>query len=336
MSFEGMPGHDLINVVRDLEPVAAVRDQEAAERRRAYPGLAGAGPPEFGCAEQAGGAWRILSLGAPSPGAARAGLAEHLRGLAGDHDQAVGKELLRLADALEHGRAGDTAPEACPDGRPGGDRDGRPGGMPDGSRGGPERNECTAGPLRFRVVRVPGFARFGDDGPEPARVTDSGEGPAPDPRIDPAAPVGPADAALRRELLGLVPQPGAVPEEERREAAAATEAYPGVVLLPPYFTVMEDRDGLWWPVARGASPQEARDALAHYFRVLVPQDAPAGCAPPSPGELAEYARAADRIDAAGGIEFMACGRRFRIVRLIRMIRVGPDGPEPARPSDEGG
>lgn len=307
MSFEGMPGHDLINVVRDLEPVAAVRDQEAAERRRAYPGLAGAGAAEFGCAEQAGGAWRILSLGAPSPGAARAALAGHLRGAAGGHDPPEAAEMLRLADALADGR-----------------------------RGGPDRNECAAGPLRFRVVRVQGFARFGDDGPEPARVTDSEEGPPPDPRIDPAAPVGPSDAALRRELLGRAPYLEPVPEEERREAAAAIEAYPGVVLLPPYFSVMEDRDGLWRPVGRGGSPQEARDALAHYFRVLTPRDAPPGCPPPSPGELAEYARAADRIDADGGIEFMACGRRFRIVRVIRMVRVGPDGPEPARPSDEDG
>ncbi|TDE35759.1 DUF5954 family protein [Actinomadura sp. 6K520] len=306
MSFEGMPGHDLINVVRDLEPVAAVRDQEAAERARAYPGLVPVGPPEFGCAEQAGGAWRTLSLGAAAPSGARAGLAAHLRGAAAGHDPAVGKEMLLLADALETAR--DT--------------------------GGPERNECAAGPLRFRVVRVPGFARFGADGPEPARVTDAEDG-RPDRRIDPAAPVGPADAALRLELLGLPPAAGPVPEPLRREAASAVRAYPGVVLLPPYFTVMEDRDGQWRPVVGGTGPQGARDALAHHFRVLMPREAPEGGAPPSPGELAEYARAADRIDADGGVEFAACGRLFRIVRVIRTLRVGPDGPEPARPSDEG-
>ncbi|TDC65112.1 hypothetical protein E1200_19015 [Actinomadura sp. GC306] len=316
MSFEGMPGHDVINVGRDLEPVAAVRDQEAAERRRAYPGLVPAGPPEFGCAGQAGGAWRILALGAATPAAARAGLAAHLRGLATGHDAAAGKELLLLADALE------TAGEA----------------------GGPLRTECAAGPLRFRVVRVPGFARFGADGPEPARVTDAEDG-RPDPRIDPAAPVGPADAALRLELLGLPPEAGPVPEARRREAAAAAGAHLGVVLLPPYFAVMEDRDGQWRPVLRAAGPQGARDALARHFRLCMRREAPEGGAPPSPGELAEYARAADRIDAAGtgahgigahgGVEFAACGRLFRIVRVVRALRVGPDGPEPARPSDEG-
>ncbi|TDC52667.1 hypothetical protein E1281_18810 [Actinomadura sp. KC345] len=317
MSFEGMPGHDLINVVRELEPVAAVRDQEAAERRRAYPEIVGVGPPEFGCAEQAGGGWRILSLGALDPGEARVDLAVHLRGIAADHEPAVHKEMLLLADALE---------EAALEGAPGAGEG--------AGQGAPGRNECAAGPLRFRVVRVLGLARFGGDGPEPARVTDGEDGPLLDHPIDPAAPVGPADAALRQELLSAVPAAGTVPDEQRHEAAAAVKEYPGVVLLPPDFTVMEDRDDQWRPITGGTGPQDARDSLAHYFRALLPLDTPEGCAPPSPGELAEYARAADRIDADGGIEFVACGRRFRIVRVIRMIRVGPDGPEPPRRSDE--
>ena len=318
MSFEGMPGHDLINIVKDLEPVAAVRDQEAAERRRAYPQIVGVGPPEFGCAEQAAGGWRLLSLGALDPAEARADLAAHLRGIAAGHEPAVHKEMLLLADALE----ADALAEAALEGTSG------------AAQGAPGRTECAAGPLRFRVVRVLGFARFGGDGPEPARVTDAEDGPLLDHPIDPAAPVGPADAALRLELLGAVPAAGTVPDELRREAATAAEEYPGVVLLPPDFTVMEDRDDQWRPVTGGTGPQDARDSLAHYFRALLPLDTPAGCAPPSPGELAEYARAADRIDADGGIEFVACGRRFRIVRVVRTIRVGPDGPEPARRSDE--
>ncbi|MEU8802195.1 DUF5954 family protein [Spirillospora sp. NPDC048819] len=316
MSFEGMPGHDLINVVRDLEPVAAVRDQEAAERRRAYPEIVGVGPPEFGCAEQAGGAWRILSLGALEPYEARIDLSVHLRDIAGDHEPAVREDMLRLADALEQGAL-------------------EQGGLERAARERADRNECAAGPLRFRIVRVLGFARFGDDGPEPARVTDGEDGPLREFAIDPAAPVGPADAALRLELLGLVPAEGTVPDELRREALSAVKAHPGVVLLPPEFTVLEDRDGQWRPVTGGIGPQDARDSLAHYFRVLLPKAGPEDCGPPpSPGELAEYAEAADRIDADGGVEFVACGRRFRIVHVIRMIRVGPDGPEPARPSDD--
>ncbi|TDD63129.1 hypothetical protein E1293_43525, partial [Actinomadura darangshiensis] len=284
MAFEGMPGHDVINVVRELEPVAAVRDQEAAERRRAFPGLVGTGPPEFGGAEQAGGVWRILRLGALEPCEARADLGVHLREAAAGHDAGVRDEMLRLAGLL--------APE-----------EGEPAVV----------NECAAGPRRYRIVRVLGFARFGDDGPEPARVTDGEYGPLRAFRIDPAAPVGPADAALRQELLGL-------------ESAAGT-AYPGVVLLPPEFDVLEDNDVHWRPIARGNGPRDARAALAYYFRVLLPKATPDGCAPPSPGELAEYARAADRVEAGDGVEFVACGRRFRIAHVVRMIRVGPDGPE---------
>ncbi|WP_433472690.1 DUF5954 family protein [Spirillospora sp. CA-142024] len=305
MAFEGMPGHDVINVVGELEPVAAVRDQEAAERRRAYPQLVGMGPPEFGGAEQAGGVWRILRLGALEPCEARADLGVHLREAAAGHETAVREEMLRLAGLL------------CP-------REDEPAVL----------NECHAGPLRYRIVRVLGFARFGDDGPEPARVTDAEAGPLRSFRIDPAAPVGPADAALRLELLGRGHAARVVPDALRREAAAAVEAHPGVVLLPPQFDVLEDADGRWRPVARGNGPQEARTALAYYFRVLLPKAVPEDCAPPSPGELAEYARAADRVESGNGVEFVACGRRFRIARVTRMIRVGPDGPEPARPSDE--
>ncbi|MFG2091728.1 MULTISPECIES: DUF5954 family protein [unclassified Spirillospora] len=331
MSFEGMPGHDLINVDRDLEPVAAVRDQEAAERRRAYPEIVGVGPPEFGCAEQAGGAWRILSLGALEPGEARVDLSFHLRDIAGDHDPAVRDDMLRLADALDR-----TEFERAGVERAGSERaESERAGSSAAAGGASDRNECAVGPLRFRIVRVLGFARFGADGPEPARVTDGEDGPLRGFAIDPAAPVGPADAALRLELLGLVPAEGTVPERLRREAVTAIRAHPGVVLLPPEFTVLEDRDGQWRPVTGGIGPQDARDSLAHYFRVLLPKAGPGDCGPPpSPGELAEYAEAADRIDADGGVEFVACGRRFRIVHVIRMIRVGPDGPEPARPSDE--
>ncbi|WP_431521586.1 DUF5954 family protein [Actinomadura madurae] len=106
------------------------------------------------------------------------------------------------------------------------------------------------------------------------------------------------------------------------------------MLLPPRFDVLEDRDDHWCPITGGTGPQDARTALAFYFRVLLPKETQEGCAPASPGELAEYARAADRVEAGDGVEFVACGRRFRIVRVTRIVRVGPDGPEPARPSDD--
>ncbi|OLT30562.1 hypothetical protein BJF79_38605 [Actinomadura sp. CNU-125] len=305
MSFEEMAGHDLINVVRDLGPVEAVRDREAAERMLAYPKIIAAGPPEFGLAEQAEGVWRILSLDSMDPYAARIDLAIRLRDGAAKADPAVAAEMRALADLFD--------PEDL---------------------GAPVPGECAVDGRRYRIVRVPPFARLGTDGPEPVRATDVEGGPVDGFRLDPAAPVGPADATLRLELLGLVPDPGSVPDDERAEALAAVRAYPGVVLLPPLFAVVEDRDDHWRPITGGTGPQDARRALSHYFRRTLPRFPPPETPPPSPGELAEYARAADRIDAERGVEFVACGRRFRIARVARMIRVGPDGPEPARESDE--
>ncbi|TDD94772.1 DUF5954 family protein [Actinomadura rubrisoli] len=305
MAFEGMPGYDLINVVRELGPVEAVRDQEAAERMRVYPKIVGAGPPDFGVAEQRGGEWRILTLGAMEPAGARIDLAIHLRETSAGRRACVRREMLAIADRLD--------PEV-------GEAD--------------TGTEFRVGGGRFRIVRTLGFTRFGDDGPEPARATDTEEGPVSSFLIDPTAPVGPAGAALRLELLSLVPAAGTVPEELRREAVAAIRRHPGVVLLPPEFTVVEDLDDRWRPLTGGEGPQDARDALAHYFRVILPRFTPPGMAPPSPGELEEYARAADHVETGRGVEFVACGRRFRVVRVVRMIRVGPDGPEPARPSDE--
>ncbi|WP_242907080.1 DUF5954 family protein [Actinomadura terrae] len=305
MASEGMPGYDLINLVRDLGPVEAVRDQESAERMRVYPKIVGAGPPDFGVAERSGGAWRIRHLGALEPYGARIDLAMHLRHSAGRHERRVRERMLAIADRCD--------PEV-------GEQTGE--------------TDFAVGGLRYRIVRVLGFTRFGEDGPEPARPTDTEEGPLRSFLIDPTAPVGPSDAALRLELLSLLPAAGTVPEAVRREAVAAIREHPGVVLLPPEFTVAEDLDDRWRPLTGGDGPQDARDALAHYFRVILPRHAPGGGPPPSKGELAEYARAADQVDAERGVEFVACGRRFRIVRVVRMVRVGPDGPEPARPSDE--
>ncbi|WP_067457300.1 DUF5954 family protein [Actinomadura macra] len=305
MAIEGMPGYDLINLVRDLGPVEAVRDQEAAERMRVYPKIVGAGPPDFGVAERSAGAWRILHLGAIEPYGARVDLAMHLRRGAGRFERRVRERMLAIAD-----RCDPEVGEAT------------------------TQNDFAAGRCRYRIIRVLGFTRFGDDGPEPVRATDTEEGPLRSFTIDPTAPVGPSDAALRLELLSLVPAAGTVPDGLRREAVTAIRDHPGVVLLPPEFTVVEDLDDRWRPLTGGDGPQDARAALAHYFRVILPRYSPDGAPPPSPGELAEYARAADRVEADRGVEFVACGRRFRIVRVVRMIRVGPDGPEAARPSDE--
>lgn len=307
MAFEGMPGYDLINVVRDLDPVEAVRDQEAAERMRVYPKVVGAGPPDFGCAEQAGGTWRVLSLGAAEPAGARVDLAIHLR-TAAETSPADAGELVAAARRLD----------------------------PEEDEGEADRaSDWPVAGRRFRIVRVLGFTRFGADGPEPARATDTEEAPLKGYPIDPVAPVGPSEAALRLELLSLVPAAGTVPEAERREAVDAVKNHPGVVLLPPEYTVVEERDAGWSPITGGSGPGDARRALAYTFREILPRFPLPGRPEPTPGELAEYAAAAGRIEAAvHEVEFVVAGRRYRTIRVVRMIRVGPDGPEPARPSDE--
>ncbi|WP_147312237.1 DUF5954 family protein [Thermomonospora umbrina] len=308
MDFPPMTGHDLINVVRVSEPVALVREHEAAERAEDYPKLAGAGRPDFGVAEQHGPTWRIVGLGCMEPQGARADLAAHLRASLKDADEAVRAEGLAVAARLD--------PE-----------EGEPAGG----------NEWVVADRRYRIVRTQGYVRLGADGPEPVRSTDTEpptEHPACGFALEPAAPASPADAALRLDLINLVPAPGTVSPEALDEAAAALGAYPGVVLLPVDYVVVEQCEGSWLPVTRGHGPKEARRSLGLYFETVLPRIGLPGRPPPTPEELAPYLAAAARLSEESRNEFTVHDRRFRVIRVINTIRVGPDGPEPARPTDE--
>jgi hypothetical protein len=103
MSFPLMPGYDHINVVADLDPVAAVRDKELGERIQAYPKLLPAGSPDFGYAMQTGTEWRIGSVGASDPEGARYGLASHLRKNAAEREKnpKIARAMRRVADKLD-------------------------------------------------------------------------------------------------------------------------------------------------------------------------------------------------------------------------------------------
>ncbi|MBW8481876.1 DUF5954 family protein [Actinomadura parmotrematis] len=274
MSFDGMAGYDVINLRSEVDPVTAVREQEATERVLVYPRLAGAGTADFGVAEQDGGRWRIAGLDRPTPMSARALLASALRAEEDPDAAALAAEVAR-----HRGR----------------------------------ETEWSLRGRRFRIVRVQGFVRLGEDGPEPLRATDEEPAvPYPDRGfvLDPAAPTTSTDAALRLDLANLAPARGTVPEDALREARDALAAYPGIVLLPLDYAAMEERDGSWAPLTGGTGPRVVRERLA----VLVPG-------------------AADAVAGEGRSEFAVDGRRLRIVRIVRMIRVGADGPEPARPSD---
>ncbi|SEG67023.1 hypothetical protein SAMN04489712_108247 [Thermomonospora echinospora] len=311
MAFSLMPGYDHINVVADLDPVAAVRDREIGERMRAYPRICPAGSPDFGYAVQTGSRWRIGCAGACDPAGARYDLARHLRESAAGHtgDAGVARAMLAAAGRLD--------PEEGAQ-------------LP--------KDEWEIGDRRYRVVRIEQFTLLGDRVMEPPRPTDTdppdGSGLLRDHPIDPQAPVGPWEAQLRLNLIGYMPVLGTDSETARAEARHAVRAHPGVILLPPTFTVVEIEEDSWKPLTGGAGPAQARAHLAGHFTEVLPRLRQFHGDPATPGELAEWARAAEQIEATAGHEFTALGRRFRTVRVSRMLRVGRDGPEGPRPSDQ--
>lgn len=115
-----------------------------------------------------------------------------------------------------------------------------------------------------------------------------------------------------------------VEEEARRRGAR----YRSVRVGTPLFGDAEELGDGRWRLRRvvAATPQEARDGLAHYFRTLAGQ--------------VDDARCATELRVAGGVlgwekrdEFRIAGRRYRIIRVDTYIRFGADGPEPPRATD---
>ncbi|WP_262059540.1 DUF5954 family protein [Streptomyces sp. STR69] len=307
-----VPGYRVIRMeaLQDA-PAAALADVEAWQAREAYPNVLAGGGPVFGVAEELdSGGWQVLSrFGNMAPQGSRDALAMTFRQRAreaGDAgDTATRQEWLRGAERLDWEKA----------------------------------DELTVLDRRFRVVRADQFIRMGPTGPEPPRPSD------PDPAkvghghelpsrttgfvIDPFTATGMSEGILRMELLSLVRAPGTAPAPVRKDSVRALKTHPGGVLLPAEFTAAEHVDGGWQPTqTTNPSPQGARDTLTTYLRVMAP----------AMEELdeetrAEYARAADRIDAERCDEIVIDGCRTRIVRVERLVRIGPDGPEGPRPSD---
>ncbi|MFG2194464.1 DUF5954 family protein [Streptomyces sp. NPDC048639] len=303
-----VPEHLVIKVTHRDDPVSAVTEHDAWEAVDAFPYVAGIGPV-FGCAEEFRGRWRILTLGDGFPQMARDSLGAHFRLTAKEADEAgdgaMAAELMAAALRLDW--------EVV--------------------------NELTVARRRFRIIRTDQFTRMGDDGPEPPRPTDPDREPAGESRafsrrtkgflIDPTAATGVSDGLLRLELLPLVYTSATVPPAVRADSLRALETHPGGVLLPTEFAVAEEVGGRWQPMAAaGPAPQSARDTLAYYFREMGPRILRLNEA-----ERAQFARAADRLDAERCDELAVLGRRFRVVRVQQLIRVGPDGPEPPRSSD---
>jgi hypothetical protein len=270
-----------------VDPVAAVMLADACRSIAAYPDPVAVGAL-FTAAERVPGGWRICCACDPSPQGARELLADHLDERAAAAGGERGSALRAAARDLWSG---------------------------------PPRDEVRAGGLRFRVLRIEQLVRNGPDGPEPPRPTDLDldprRGPAPgrahDFLPDGWATPDIATAELLWQLLDAAARAGRRPSE------------PFLTPLPlaPVFTVAERTDGRWHPVGRlHDTPRQTREALAVYFRHIVP-----AVEHPDAGHLAEYAEAAELMtDGTRRNGITVAGRRFRIVRIERLTLMGSDGP----------
>ncbi|WP_026412302.1 DUF5954 family protein [Actinomadura oligospora] len=325
-AFPLMRGFDTINVSTELEPMAAMRDADLGERIRAFPKMLPGGSPDFGSAEQHGDGWRVLCTGASDPCSARVDLAATLRKSAGAVEGPVARGVRRERDASTVRAMLAAADRLDPE---------------DGEQ--LPKDEWEIGERRYRVIRIEKFVLINSDGMEPPRSSDAE--PPDEPSllrghpIDPGAAAGFWEAQLRLNLAGFGPIPGTAPEQVEAEARHACLTHPGIVMLPPTFSVVEVTPaGGWQPLTGGHGPASAKERLSGHFSQLLPMLREFQGDPPSEEELADWTSAAARIDAEPGPEWNVtiCGepRRFRIVRIGRMIRVGRDGPEPPRPSDQ--
>ncbi|MEU4659537.1 DUF5954 family protein [Streptomyces sp. NPDC023723] len=307
-----VPGYLTFRVAHQEGPIAAFAEQEAWEARERYPRLMGVGLGEFFHARALDtGGWELSEYGNDTPQGARDSMGSHFRMRAKDAEEAGDAKGHRtwMAAALRMDR------EVV--------------------------NELTVDGERFRIVRASKFIRMGNGGPEPPRPSDPdpaevGEGHSvPRPTkgfvVDPYTSAGLSDSLLKFDLVQLVGAGAGAPEDVRADARRAAQECPGGVLLPAVFMVAERTDGEWQshnPGASHSSPQGARDALAGWLRVMAPFTLRL-----SDEKKAEYARAADKLDAKRGNSLTVDGTRYRVTRVERLVRIGPDGPEGPRPSD---
>lgn len=325
-TFPLMRGFDTINVSTELEPMAAMRDADLGERIRAYPKMLPGGSPDFGSAEQAGDRWAVLCSGAGDPVSARVDLASTLRKSAGAVEGPVARGVRRETDPT-------TVREML-----------AAAGRLDPEEGEPlAKDEWEIGDRRYRIIRIEKFVLINADGMEPPRSSDAeppdGSSLLRGHPVDPCAPAGFWEAQMRLNLTGFGPIPGTMPEQVEVEARLACRTHPGIVMLPPTYSIVEvTAEGGWEPLTGGHGPASAREHLSGHFTKLLPMLREFQGHPASAEELADWAAAAERIDAEPGPEWKVTiggePRRFRIVRIGRMIRVGTDGPEPPRPSDQ--
>ncbi|WP_435972170.1 DUF5954 family protein [Streptomyces sp. Qhu_M48] len=226
-------------------------------------------------------------------------------------------------------------------------------------------DELTVLGTRYRVVRAEEYAGTDEHGdietprptdPEPLTPDWSPGAAVAGPRVDdglvldPEEPVTPLQAAERLSLRSLAYTGTRFPTPVLEDSARAVETHPDVLLMPAAFLIVErSGDGPWTP-GSGLQPtaHDARRTLDFALtwmeprtRGLIPYEAdravdartPATADGPAVAELAEFAKAADRLRAGRCDEVEAHGTVYRIARSRRLLRWGPDGPEGPRPSD---
>lgn len=112
-----------------------------------------------------------------------------------------------------------------------------------------------------------------------------------------------------------------------RDASRKAGAASRLMTVGAEFTCLEEVDDRWFVLSAGhIAPQDARDWLAHMFRMRERDET-------DEAVRRELVRAYELLDRVRRDELWVAGRRYRVGRLERLCRVGPDGPEWPRPSD---
>ncbi|MFF7179225.1 DUF5954 family protein [Streptomyces sp. NPDC008121] len=295
---------------REGDPVAWVRETDAARASALYPGVAVRGAV-FGVAVERERGWEVVvEMRGATPQEARDGLHSILWFRAKDDtdDPAVRRDLLAAVAIMERESV----------------------------------DEVRVRGERYRVVRGDEFARCGDDGLEPPRATDpepvdpgweeKHTAASPDEGfvLDPVREEGLMDEVLKLGMREFVYSGERFPAAVRDDSLRAVASHADIALLPVVFGIAERRGEGWRP--RGGlmpTPHDARrllyDGMTSTWPLLYEFD---------DEKRERYRLAGERFRAAGRAdEARVDDRIFRICRISRLVRFGPDGPEPPRPSD---
>lgn len=114
----------------------------------------------------------------------------------------------------------------------------------------------------------------------------------------------------------------------RLEALRAQRTHPATLWFGPTYGVMERTDAGWLMSAMSdPTPQEARDGLGWWFRILARRR--------STDEVAReaYWEASALLERERLNEIVVAGRYLRVVRADQFVRYGLTGPEPPRSTD---